>query len=67
MGRFGPRKSAFIRAMQRRGILVRDRSTDYGCVGCVRITLGTAEQTERLLTALRTTLKEIGVNKARAK
>jgi len=67
MGRFGPRKYAFIRAMQRRGILVRDRSTDYGCAGCVRITLGTAEQTERLLTALRTTLKEIGVNKARAK
>ena len=28
--------------MRARGILVRDRSRDYGCEGCVRVTLGIA-------------------------
>jgi histidinol-phosphate aminotransferase len=44
--------SAFVGEMRSRGILVRDRSSDPGCTGCVRITLGTSEQTEKLLTAL---------------
>jgi histidinol-phosphate aminotransferase len=53
--------------MRARGILVRDRSRDHGCDGCVRITLGTTEQTERLLRALRETLAEIGAKEATAK
>jgi histidinol-phosphate aminotransferase len=53
--------------MRTRGILVRDRSADYGCEGCVRITLGTVEQTDRLLRALRETFMEIGVKEAIAK
>lgn len=44
--------SAFIREMRERGILVRDRSSDYGCEGCVRITLGPNKHTDRLLAAL---------------
>jgi histidinol-phosphate aminotransferase len=52
--------SAFIARMRERGILVRDRSRDPGCEGCVRITLGTAEQTDHLLSVLRETLQEIG-------
>jgi histidinol-phosphate aminotransferase len=40
-------------AMRQRGILVRDRSTDPGCEGCVRITIGSDAQTSRLLAALR--------------
>jgi histidinol-phosphate aminotransferase len=63
----GPLKNAFIRCMRTRGILVRDRSRDYGCEGCVRITLGTTEQTARLLGALRDVLTEIGVKEAIAK
>jgi histidinol-phosphate aminotransferase len=39
--------------MRERGILVRDRSRDPGCEGCVRITLGSREQTDQLLAALR--------------
>ena len=39
--------------MRERGILVRDRNTDPGCEGCVRITLGTSAQMDRLLAALR--------------
>jgi histidinol-phosphate aminotransferase len=58
---FGALNSAFIAAMRQRGILVRDRSSDYGCDGCVRITLGSDAQNERLFTALREGLEQIGV------
>jgi histidinol-phosphate aminotransferase len=58
--RLGEANSAFVARMRERGILVRDRSRDPGCEGCVRITLGTLEQTERLLAILRETLLEIG-------
>jgi histidinol-phosphate aminotransferase len=47
--------------MRRRGILVRDRSSDYGCEGCVRITLGPREHTDRLLHALAETVAEMGI------
>jgi histidinol-phosphate aminotransferase len=42
----------FVEEMRRQGILVRDRSGDPGCAGCVRITLGTLEHTERMLSVL---------------
>ncbi len=45
--------------MRARGILVRDRSSDYGCDGCVRITAGWNEHTERLVGALHEILKEL--------
>lgn len=64
LARFGEFGSAFIKAMRKRGILVRDRSRDYGCAGCVRITLGPTEHTDRLLKALRETLEEIGMTEA---
>lgn len=66
LARFGPLKSAFVQGMRTRGILVRDRSRDYGCNGCVRITVGTSEHTRRLLVALRQVLEEIGATEARA-
>lgn len=44
---------AFVEHMRQRGILVRDRSGDPGCLGCVRITLGSREHTDHLLTCLR--------------
>src|SRR5579863_2926061 len=34
----------FVRLMSAGGVLVRDRSSDPGCDGCVRITIGTQEQ-----------------------
>ncbi len=55
----GGKHKAFVAAMRRQGVLVRDRSNDPGCDGCVRITLGTVEHTERGLTALQNALKEI--------
>jgi histidinol-phosphate aminotransferase len=51
--------AAFVESMRRRGILVRDRSSDHGCEGCVRITVGPREHTDRLLPALRETFGEL--------
>jgi histidinol-phosphate aminotransferase len=52
IGSTGREAAAFVEQMRQRGILVRDRSGDPGCLGCVRITLGSREQTHRLLAAL---------------
>lgn len=53
--------SSFVENMRRRGILVRDRSSDHGCEGCVRITLGPREHADRLLAALQETCEELGL------
>jgi histidinol-phosphate aminotransferase len=53
--------SSFVELMRRRGILVRDRSSDHACEGCVRITLGPRAHADRLLTALQETLEELGM------
>jgi len=60
---FGAASAAFIAAMRGRGILVRDRSRDPGCDGCVRITLGSGEHNERLFQALSEVLEEIAATK----
>jgi histidinol-phosphate aminotransferase len=53
--------SRFVEQMRRRGILVRDRSSDQGCEGCVRITVGPREHADRLLEALQATVEELSV------
>lgn len=58
LAHFGNLKDAFINAMRARDILVRDRSRDPSCDGCVRITLGTLDQTAHLLAALKQVLAE---------
>jgi histidinol-phosphate aminotransferase len=50
LGRFGARAVEVRDALRARGILVRDRS--YEAPGCVRITVGTREQTREMLAAL---------------
>lgn len=55
----GSRHCEFTAAMRARNVLVRDRSSDPGCDGCVRITLGTREHTERGIVALEESLSEI--------
>ncbi|MGA7522568.1 MAG: histidinol-phosphate transaminase [Acidobacteriaceae bacterium] len=62
--KIGPRHRAFVEAMRARSVLVRDRSADPGCDGCVRITLGTQEQTKQAVTALQASLAEIGWTEA---
>ena len=53
--------------MRARGVLVRDRSTDPGCDGCVRITVGTREQTELGIAALEESLAEMRTGISRRK
>jgi histidinol-phosphate aminotransferase len=36
-----------------RGVVVRDRSGEYGCENCLRITVGTAEENAELINALK--------------
>ena len=63
LARFGEFRKPFVEAMRSRGILVRDRNSDHGCEGCVRITVGPMEQTDRLLTEMRASLESIGWRK----
>ncbi|HEY0786771.1 MAG TPA: aminotransferase class I/II-fold pyridoxal phosphate-dependent enzyme [Acidobacteriaceae bacterium] len=56
----GPLHREFVSAMRARGVLVRDRSADPGCDGCVRITIGTREQMLLTHTALSASLAAIG-------
>jgi histidinol-phosphate aminotransferase len=48
----GARHTEFVRLMRGAGVLVRDRSSDPGCDGCVRITVGTRAQMRQAVTAL---------------
>ena len=60
----GERHRDFVEAMRQRGILVRDRSADPGCDGCVRITIGTHAQMNEALPAMEQVLAELQVSKA---
>jgi histidinol-phosphate aminotransferase len=57
--RIGERVKNFVDAMQRRGILVRDSSANPGCEGCVRITVATVKQMDRVLTTIREAVAEM--------
>ena len=61
VGSTGDDARHFTERMRSHGILVRDRSADYGCEGCVRITLGPRKHTDKLLDALQATLEEFGI------
>lgn len=50
---FGSGGTRLVKRLARRGILVRDRATDFGRDGFVRITAGTTAQTQRLLEAIK--------------
>ncbi len=56
----GPKHKEFVSAMRGHGVLLRDRSTDPGCDGFVRITIGLEEHVTRGLEALKISLSEIG-------
>ena len=48
----GDRHADFVRLMRSAGVLVRDRSSDPGCDGRVRITIGTRQQMTQAAAAL---------------
>lgn len=62
--RVGSAHAEFVGALRDRGILVRDRSFDPGCDGCVRLTVGTDENTQTLINALREVVEQLGLRVA---
>jgi histidinol-phosphate aminotransferase len=50
--RIGDLASSVVEALATRGIFIRDRSTQPGCAGCVRITAGVCEHTAACLAEL---------------
>jgi histidinol-phosphate aminotransferase len=58
--KIGPKHKELVAAMRAHGVLLRDRSTDPGCDGFVRITIGVEAHVTRGLEALRASLDEIG-------
>jgi histidinol-phosphate aminotransferase len=48
----GARTREIVDGLIARGVLVRDRSNDPHCAGCIRITTGVAEHTAQALRAL---------------
>jgi histidinol-phosphate aminotransferase len=52
----GTKHAEFTRRMREAGVLVRDRSSDPGCDGRVRITIGTREQMRQAAKVLNKTL-----------
>ncbi|HWZ51747.1 MAG TPA: histidinol-phosphate transaminase [Granulicella sp.] len=57
--KIGPKHAELVRAMRAHGVLLRDRSTDPGCDGYVRITIGIKEHVTRGLAALKVCLNQI--------
>jgi histidinol-phosphate aminotransferase len=57
----GEAHARFVECMRARGILVRDRSRDPGCEGCVRATLGLRHQTDMLIHAMGEAFAELGL------
>jgi histidinol-phosphate aminotransferase len=58
--KIGSKHKELVAAMRAHGVLLRDRSTDPGCDGYVRITVGLDEHVTRGLAALKESLAEIG-------
>ena len=57
--RIGSKQRELVEAMRARGVLLRDRSSDPGCEGFVRMTIGVEEQVTQGLAALKGALEEI--------
>jgi len=56
--RVGARARPLVQALARRGVFIRDRTTEPGCDGCVRITAGVVQHTRVCLSAVEEVLCE---------
>ncbi|KKF94419.1 Histidinol-phosphate aminotransferase [Ceratocystis platani] len=52
-------KAVYTRLAEEKGVIVRFRGNEYGCFGCLRITIGTEEEVTRLLASIKTCLEEV--------
>ncbi len=62
----GAQHKEFVHHMRAAGVLVRDRSADLGCLGRVRVTIGTREQMRLAVEALHTTMAALQATKETA-
>lgn len=51
--------AVYARLAETKGVVVRFRGKEVGCLGCVRITVGTEEEVDKLLQELRIVLQDI--------
>jgi histidinol-phosphate aminotransferase len=56
LARVGANAAELTKHLQTRGIYVRNKTGDYGCDGCLRVTTGVVEHTERCLAAMEESL-----------
>jgi histidinol-phosphate aminotransferase len=61
--RVGPLHKEFVRSLREKGILVRDRDSDPGCEGSVRLTVGSDKQTQILIATLRSVVEDLGLRR----
>ena len=52
LARVGVHAAAIVAALRDRGILIRDKSADPGCHGCIRVTTGRVADTDRAIAAM---------------
>ncbi|CAK7220220.1 histidinol-phosphate transaminase [Sporothrix bragantina] len=52
-------QAVYTKLAEQRGVVVRFRGKEHGCLGCLRITVGTEEEVSRFLEALAKTLAEV--------
>ena len=57
--RIGEAHASFVEALRSCGILVRDRDSDPGCAGCVRLTVGSDHHTKALVSALHEAVEQL--------
>lgn len=53
LARIGERVTEFVAAMADNGVMVRDRSSEPGCNGCVRITVGPSALVDQVIAAMK--------------
>jgi histidinol-phosphate aminotransferase len=61
--RIGSQHKEFVCSLRERGVLVRDRDSDPGCEGSVRLTVGSDEHTQTLIAALRTVVEDLRLHR----
>ncbi|KAI5463224.1 pyridoxal phosphate-dependent transferase [Mariannaea sp. PMI_226] len=51
--------AVYEKLAEAKGVVVRFRGKEHGCLGCLRITVGTEPEVTRFLASLKTTLQEV--------